>query len=141
MPTRKAHARWEGAKQGRGRMDFGRGAFEGAYSFGSRFEEAPGTNPEELLAAAHAGCFSMALALALGQAGHDPEYVDVTAHVTVGPHDGGFRISKSHLVCEAHVPSLDPGEFQRIADEAKANCPVSKALAGVDITLEARLTS
>src|SRR5690606_28337892 len=104
MPTRKAHARWEGGglKQGKGRVDFG--GIEASYSFLSRFEEGAGTNPEELLGAAHAGCFAMALSAALEKAGSPPAFVDVTAHVTIAPHDGGFKITKSHLVCEAKVP-------------------------------------
>ncbi len=142
MPTRKAHARWEGSlKEGRGQVDVGSGAFKGAYSFASRFEEGPGTNPEELLGAAHAGCFAMALSLVLGQAGFKPEYVDATAHVTVLPQDGGFKITKSHLVCEAKVPGIDQAAFMRHAETAKASCPVSQALAGTEITLEARLAA
>jgi osmotically inducible protein OsmC len=140
MPTRKAHARWEGSlKEGKGRIDLGSGAIKGAYSFASRFEEEPGTNPEELLGAAHAGCFAMALSLVLGQAGFKPQYVDATAHVTILPQDGGFKITKSHLVCEAKVPGIDQAAFVQHAETAKASCPVSRALAGTEITLEARL--
>ena len=142
MPTRKAHARWEGSlKEGEGKVDFGNGAFKGAYSFVSRFEEGAGTNPEELLGAAHATCFAMALSLVLGQAGFKPEYVDATAHVTVAPRDGGFKITKSHLVCEASVPGIDHATFMQHAQAAKAGCPVSQALAGTEITLEARLAA
>ena len=142
MPTRKAHARWEGSiKEGKGEVDFGSRAFNGAYSFVSRFEEGAGTNPEELLGAAHASCFAMALSLVLGQAGFKPEYVDATAHVTVTPKDGGFKITKSHLVCEASVPGIDPAIFVQHAQAAKAGCPVSQALAGTEITLEARLAA
>jgi len=142
MPTRSAHARWEGSiKQGKGRIDFGDGAFSGAYSFASRFEDGNGTNPEELLGAAHAGCFAMALSLILGNAGFKPGYVDATAHVTVSPQDGGFRITKSHLVCEARVPGVDAAAFAKHAEAAKAGCPVSQALAGTTITLEARLAN
>jgi osmotically inducible protein OsmC len=138
MATRKAHARWEGSiKGGKGEIDFG--SFKGAYSFASRFEEGPGTNPEELLGAAHAGCFAMALSLILGRAGFEPEYVDATAHVTVAPHNGGFKITKSHLECVARVPGLDQPTFQQHAEAAKTGCPVSQALAGVEITLEAEL--
>jgi osmotically inducible protein OsmC len=140
MPTREAHARWEGSlKDGKGQIDFGN--FKGAYSFASRFEKGKGTNPEELLGAAHAACFAMALSLVLGKAGLKPEYVDATAHVTVAPHDGGFRITKSHLVCEARVPGVDRATFARHAEAAKAGCPVSQALAGIEITLEARLAA
>jgi lipoyl-dependent peroxiredoxin len=122
-------------------MDFGSGAFAGAYSFASRFENGAGTNPEELLGAAHAGCFAMALALVLGQAGFEPEYVDATAHVTVVPREGGFKITKSHLVCEAKVPGLEHATFAQHAEAAKKGCPVSQALAGVEITLDAELVS
>jgi osmotically inducible protein OsmC len=140
MPTRQAHARWEGnLKDGKGSIDFGNGAFRGAYSFASRFESGAGTNPEELLGAAHAGCFSMALSLMLDQAGFKPDFVETTAHVTVAPHPGGFRITKSHLVCRAKVPGIDAATFARQADAAKAGCPVSQALAGVEITLDAQL--
>lgn len=142
MPTRKAHARWEGGLEaGKGRMDFGSGAFAGAYSYASRFEAGAGTNPEELLAAAHAGCFAMALSLVLGRAGFEPRYVDATAHVTVVPREGGFKITKSHLVCEAKVPGLDHAAFVQHAEAAKKGCPVSQALAGVEITLDAKLVS
>ena len=140
MPTRTAHARWEGTiKEGKGTVDFGNGAFKGAYSFRSRFEDGAGTNPEELLGAAHAGCFAMALSLVLGKAGFTPDYIDATAHVTVKPQDGGFRITRSHIVCEAKVRGLDPGAFQGHAETAKVNCPVSQALAGTEITVEAAL--
>ena len=142
MPTRKAHARWEGSlKEGKGEVDFGNGLFKGAYSFASRFEGGKGTNPEELLGAAHAGCFAMALSLVLGNAGFKPDYVDATAHVTVAPQDGGFKITKSHLVCEARVPGIEQAVFTEHAQAAKAGCPVSEALAGTEITLEARLVT
>ena len=140
MATRQAHARWEGnIKDGKGKVDFGRGAFTGAYSFASRFEEGAGTNPEELLGAAHASCFAMALSLALGEAGFKPDYVDVTASVTIRPQEGGFRITRSHLVCEAGVPGIDAATFAKHAEKAKEGCPVSQALAGTEITLEAGL--
>jgi osmotically inducible protein OsmC len=140
MPTRKAHARWEGTlKEGKGTVDFGNGLFSGAYSFTSRFENGAGTNPEELLAAAHAGCFAMALSLVLGLAGFTPDYVDATAHVTVKPQDGGFRITKSEIACEARVRGLNQAAFAKHAETARANCPVSQALAGIEITLDARL--
>jgi lipoyl-dependent peroxiredoxin len=142
MPTRNAHARWEGTiKQGKGQVDFGNGAFKAAYSFASRFEDGKGTNPEELLGAAHAGCFAMALSLILGNAGFKPDYVEATAQVTISPQDGGFKITRSHLVCEARVPGIDAGAFAKHAEAAKAGCPVSKALAGTTITLDARLAS
>jgi osmotically inducible protein OsmC len=142
MTTRKAHARWEGnLEAGSGRLDFGHGAFDGAYSFASRFEKGEGTNPEELLGAAHAACFAMALSLVLGEAGFEPEYVDATAHVTIVRHGGGFKITKSHLVCEAKVPSIDHATFVQHAQAAKRGCPVSQALAGTEITLEAGLVT
>lgn len=140
MATRQAHARWEGTlKEGKGSVDFGRGLFTGPYSFASRFEQGPGTNPEELLGAAHASCFAMALSLMLTEAGAKPRYVDATAHVTIAPRDGGFAITESRLVCEADVPGTDAATFTRIAEQAKVNCPVSKALAGTQITLEPKL--
>jgi osmotically inducible protein OsmC len=140
MRTRTARARWQGnLKEGGGEVDIGKGTFTRPYSFASRFEDGSGTNPEELLAAAHASCFAMALSLVLGQAGHTPDYVDATAHVTVAAENGGFRITKSHLVCEARVRGLDQAAFERHAESARANCPVSRALARIEITLEARL--
>lgn len=141
MPTRHAHARWEGnLKEGKGSIDFGNGAFRGAYTFASRFENGTGTNPEELLGASHAGCFSMALSLMLDLAGHKPDFVDTVAHVTVAPQPtGGFKITKSHLVCRAKVPGIDAAKFAEKAMAAKAGCPVSQALAGVEITLDAQL--
>jgi osmotically inducible protein OsmC len=140
MPVRNAHARWDGTiKGGKGEVDFGNGAFKGAYSFASRFEDGRGTNPEELLGAAHASCFAMALSLMLTQAGLTPESIDVKAQVSVMPREGGFKITKSHLVCEAKVPGVDEATFMQHAHAAKAGCPVSQALAGTEITLEARL--
>ena len=140
MPTRTAHARWEGSlKRGKGEIDFGHGMFRGPYSFGSRFEESAGTNPEELLGAAHAGCFAMALSLVLGEAGFTPDYVDATAQVTVRPMERGFKITTSHIVCEAKVPGIDRTAFLLHAEAAKAGCPVSQALTGTEITLDAKL--
>ena len=142
MATREAHARWEGSiKAGKGQVDFGNGAFKAPYSFTSRFENGTGTNPEELLGAAHASCFAMALSLMLGKAGFEPDYVEAIARVTVSPHEGGFRITSSHLVCEARVPGIDHAAFMQCANAAKAGCPVSQALAGVEITLDAKLAS
>jgi osmotically inducible protein OsmC len=142
MPARKADARWEGSLQeGQGTMRLGGGAYEGPYSFKSRFEDGNGTNPEELIAAAHAGCFSMALSGALGRAGHEPRSVATTANVHLNKTDEGFRIQKIDLTTEADVPGLDDATFQEIAQQAKATCPVSVVLAGAEITLEATLTS
>ncbi|RIL08190.1 MAG: peroxiredoxin [Proteobacteria bacterium] len=141
MPTRKARAIWEGSLQkGTGKIRLDSGACEAPYSFGSRFEAGQGTNPEELLAAAHAGCFAMALSLALGKAGFSPERIDAEAHVSIEPADGGFAIRSSRLTCEARVPGIDEATFARHAEETKLGCPVSKALASIEITLEARLT-
>jgi len=140
MPTRRASARWEGTlPQGNGTMKLQSGAFEGRYSFSSRFEEGTGSNPEELIAAAHAGCFSMALSGGLGRAGFTPEYVSTEAAVTVEKQEAGFRITKSHLTCEAKVPGMSREAFLEAAQAAKAGCPVSAALASVEITLDATL--
>jgi lipoyl-dependent peroxiredoxin len=141
MTTRKAHARWEGTvKEGKGTVDFGGGLFKAPYSFASRFEAGTGTNPEELLGAAHASCFAMALSLVLGEADFKPDYIEATAHVTIRPQEGSFSISSSHLVCEARIVGIDAATFAQYAEKAKANCPVSRALAGTQITLEATLS-
>jgi osmotically inducible protein OsmC len=140
MPTREAQAEWLGNfARGKGRMSFGSGAFEGAYTAASRFEEGEGTNPEELIAAAHAGCYSMAFALALTEAGHAPESVKSSAKVHIDKDDGGFSITRSELSTEVKVEGLSEEEFQKLADEAKAGCPVSRALGAIEITLEAKL--
>jgi osmotically inducible protein OsmC len=139
MPQRTGSAEWMGGlKGGKGSLSLGSGAFEGSYSFGSRFEEGQGTNPEELIGAAHAACFSMALAGALGKAGYEPKRVTTTAKVDLDMEDGP-RISTITLQTEAEVPGIDEDEFRKQAEGAKENCPVSKALAGVDIQLDARL--
>ena len=140
MPVRKANAVWEGSlKDGSGKVSLGSGAFEGRYSFGSRFEEAGGTNPEELIGAAHAGCFSMALSAGLGRGGHSPKRVATTAKVHLEKVGDGFSITRIELDCEAEVPGIDNATFQDFANKAKEGCPVSKALAGTEITLNARL--
>jgi osmotically inducible protein OsmC len=140
MPVRSSNAAWEGGlKGGKGTVALGSGAFQGPYSFGSRFEDGSGTNPEELIAAAHAGCFSMALAAGLERAGHSPEKVATTARVHLDKQDAGFAITAIDLDCEAEVPGLANDEFQTHARQAKEGCPVSKALAAVEIRLEARL--
>jgi osmotically inducible protein OsmC len=121
-------------------MRLGSGAYEGRYSFASRFEEGTGTNPEELIGAAHAGCFSMALSAGLERAGFPPTSVETSATVHQVPADGGgFRIGRIDLATTAEVPGIDPAAFQEQAEAAKANCPVSRALAGVDIQLEPSL--
>ena len=140
MPTRSADAAWEGnLKEGKGTMKLGGGAYQGAYSFASRFEQGKGTNPEELIAAAHAGCFSMALSHALSQAGHTPKSVQTTARVHLEKGDGGFHIPRIDLQTRATVPGLDEATFRQHAEQAKQNCPVSKLLKGADITLDAQL--
>ena len=142
MPVRKADARWEGTLQeGSGSMRLGGGAYEGPYSFSSRFEDGTGTNPEELIAAAHAGCFSMALSGALGRSGFNPNSVQTTANVHLNKTDEGFRVQKIDLVCEADVPGIDDAKFQEIAEGAKAGCPISVLLSTAEITLDATLTS
>ncbi|MEB2289264.1 MAG: OsmC family protein [Anaerolineae bacterium] len=142
MAVRRASAVWEGSlREGKGTMALGSGAFEGAYSFGTRFEEAPGTNPEELIGAAHAGCFSMAFSLELGRAGFTPEYVRTTADVHIEKQENGFKITRSVLTTTAKVPGLDEETFQAKAAAAKKGCPVSQALAGVEIELKATLVS
>jgi lipoyl-dependent peroxiredoxin len=141
MAVRTASASWEGAlKDGSGTMALGSGAFEGQYSFSSRFEEGTGTNPEELIGAAHAGCFSMALANILAEAGHAPRRIETSARVHLDEVDGAPAITRVELTTEGDV-DLDADEFRRHADAAKAGCPVSKALAGVEISLEASLAS
>ena len=142
MPTRRAEAEWKGdLKGGQGTMALGSGAYEGRYSFGSRFEEAPGTNPEELIGAALAGCFSMALSGALGRGGHAPESVATQAKVHIEKVGDGFSITRIELSTEARVPGIDEATFQEAAEGAKKGCPVSRALGGVEISLDARLVS
>ena len=140
MPVRKAEARWEGSLQeGKGNMRMG--AWEGPYSFTSRFEDGTGTNPEELIAAAHAGCFSMAFSGALGRAGFTPNSVSTSAAVHINRTDEGFRVQKIELTTEADVPGIEDAQFQEIADNAKKNCPISVLLSGgsAEITLQAKL--
>jgi osmotically inducible protein OsmC len=142
MPVRNAEAVWEGSlREGKGTVKLGSGAFEGKYSYQSRFEEGAGTNPEELIGAAHAGCFSMQLSGNLGRAGYTPERIHTTAQVRIERGDSGFRIISVHLNTEARVPGVDQKTFLEQAEAAKAKCPVSQALTGVEITLEARLVS
>jgi lipoyl-dependent peroxiredoxin len=140
MPVRTAHAVWEGnLREGKGKVSLGSGAFEGSYSFGSRFQEGKGTNPEELVGAAHAGCFSMALSHGLAEAGHTPKSVKTTAKVQLDPAERGFKISNITLICEAQVPGLTEQKFLEFAESAKAGCPVSQALKATDIKLQAKL--
>lgn len=138
MPVRTANAVWEGdLKGGKGHMKFG--GFDGPYSFASRFENGQGTNPEELLAAAHAGCFSMAFSGGLTKAGFVPKSIRTTAHATIEKVGEGFKVTTMELVTEGNVPGIDNTKFQEIAEGAKKNCPVSQALAGVNIKLQAKL--
>ena len=140
MPARKAEAEWTGTlREGAGRVKLGSGAFEGAYSFASRFESGKGTNPEELIGAAHAGCFSMALAAGLTRAGFQPKRVHTTATVHIDKVGEGFEITKIELECDADVPQIDENAFHAQANAAKEGCPVSKALKATQITLKARL--
>jgi lipoyl-dependent peroxiredoxin len=140
MATRTGSAVWEGTlKQGKGNMRLGSGAFEGPYSFSSRFEEGSGTNPEELIGAAEAGCFSMALAFNLEKAGHPAKRVSTTATVNLEPGGGGFKITSVDLKTEADVPGMDEAKFREQAELTKKTCPVSVALAGTQINLQARL--
>lgn len=141
MPARKAQAEWQGdLKSGGGTVALGSGAWSGPYSFSSRFENGQGTNPEELIGAAHAGCFSMALALMLGTAGHPPSRIQTDATVHIDQVEGGFAITRIQLKTEASVPGIDDATFQKHANNAKEGCPVSKALAGTTIELDAKLT-
>jgi len=142
MPTRNASAVWEGGLQGgNGRFEGESGVLSGSYSFGSRFGESGGTNPEELLAAAEAACFSMALAVGLEQAGHTATRVETRAACSINKVAEGFKIETMKLRVNAVVPGIDEAQFQQIATATKSGCPVSKALAGVEITLEATLES
>jgi osmotically inducible protein OsmC len=141
MPKRKATAKWEGnVMEGVGTIGLGSGAWEGPYSARSRYEDAPESNPEELLAAAHAGCFTMALALILGMAEHPPETLDTEAVVHLRQKEGGFNIPQIDLIVRGKVPGINQEEFEKHAGRAKKHCPLSKALASVDeITLDAQL--
>jgi lipoyl-dependent peroxiredoxin len=138
---RTSDAEWKGnLKEGSGTMKLGSGAYEGQYSFKSRFEDGKGTNPEELIAAAHAGCFSMALSNNLATAGHTPERVHTVAKVDFGRDDKGPLIQKIELVCEVKAPGLDQAKLEEIGKKAKEGCPVSRALAAVpSITLSIKL--
>lgn len=140
MPTKRASARYEGfGKEGRGHVSTESGALDDRpYGFGTRFGDEKGTNPEELIAAAHASCFTMALSFALARAGHSDGTLETNAAVTIEKEGEGFTVTKSALTLEADVPGIDADEFARLADEAKRNCPISKLLKA-EITLEHRL--
>ena len=140
MPVRNAIAIWEGnLKKGKGKMKLGSGAFEGSYSFASRFEQGQGTNPEELIAAAHAGCFSMALSMILEQAGFIAEHIHTVARVHIDKAGEGFKITTIELDTEGKVPGIDEKTFREKAEAAKKGCPVSMALSGAEIRLQAKL--
>ena len=141
MPVRTAEAQWNGTlKDGNGHMRLGGGAYEGPYSSASRFEEGEGTNPEELIAAAHAGCYGMAFAGALARADFTPGEIHTTAEVRLERGEAGWSIVAIELRCEAQVDGIDDERFQEIAEQTKVACPVSKALAAVpSITVDAKL--
>ena len=140
MPTRTADAEWSGGlMNGTGSMKLGSGSYEGPFSFKSRMEEGTGTNPEELIGAAHAGCFSMQFSAMLEHAGFPPERIHTASKVFFGPVDGGFAITKIELTTDGNVPGIDAAQFEELAQAAKSACPVSKALAGTEITLNAKL--
>jgi osmotically inducible protein OsmC len=143
MPVRSANAEWRGdLPSGKGTMKLQSGAYEGQYSFSSRFEEGTGSNPEELIAAAHAGCFSMAFSNGLAKAGFTPNSVRTQANVYLEKGDAGFGITRIRLDTEADVPNIDEARFQELAEEAKKGCPVSRALAAVgSIEVNARLVN
>lgn len=138
MPTKKAEAVWNGdLKSGNGTMKLESGSYEGKFSFATRFEDKSGSNPEELIGAAHAGCFSMAFSNELDKAGFTPNSVETHAEVNL---DGSsVTITTIKLTCKGDVPNIDNDKFQEIAEAAKNGCPVSKALTGVDIQLDAKL--
>ena len=138
--VRKGEAEWKGGvPDGSGSVSVQSGAFKGTYGFKSRMEDGPGTNPEELIGAAHAACYSMALSLALTQAGHVPESVHTTSKVHLEKRDGGYMIPLIELETEGKVPGISDEEFQKLATATKTGCPVSKALAAVEMTLSAKL--
>jgi osmotically inducible protein OsmC len=139
---RKASAVWNGSlKEGKGTISTDSGVLSKTqYSFSTRFENGAGTNPEELIAAAHAGCFSMALSAQLGSAGITPESIETTASVTLEKLDAGFTITKVHLDVAARIPGVDPAAFELAAQNAKAGCPISKLLKA-EITMTTRLSS
>ncbi len=140
MPVRNADAVWEGnLKNGKGRVELGSGLFKGNYSFGSRFEQGPGTNPEELIAAAHAGCFSMFLSMLLEQEGYAVDHIHTVAKVHIDKVGQGFKITTIELDTEGRVPGIDEKTFMKHAEDAKRNCPVSLALSGTVIKLQAKL--
>jgi osmotically inducible protein OsmC len=142
MAVRNASASWDGSlKEGKGSMRLGSGAWEGPFSFGTRFEDAKGTNPEELIGAALAGCFSMALSGALTRAAKTPDHIATDAKVHIEKVESGFGVTKIELTTTAKVPGLDDQTFQELVQATKEGCPISKALRAVDITVQATLQS
>src|SRR5215211_3483917 len=140
MAERKATAEWNGSlKEGTGKLALGSGLFEGAYSFGTRMGDEPGTNPEELLGASLAGCYAMALNATLEKEGKPARDVKSVAKVYLGKDDAGFKIDRIDLEAEAEIDEIDEADFQTIAENVKKGCPISKALAAVPINLTARL--
>jgi lipoyl-dependent peroxiredoxin len=140
MATREATAKWQGTlKEGTGHLSLASGAFEGQYSFSTRFEEGTGTNPEELLGAAHAGCYSMALNAGLERAGYSATYVNTTATVILTRDDAGLAIRKIELKVEAAVPNISEEDFMKMAEDTKQNCIISKALSSIPMELHATL--
>jgi lipoyl-dependent peroxiredoxin len=141
MPIRTASARWQGTlTEGSGNVRTGKGGLTGNYSFQSRFEEGEGTNPEELIGAAHAGCFSMALSKVLADAGHPPTSIETTASVHLDKVDAAMTVTRIDLDTTGDVPGMDEADFVKAAEAAKANCPISRLLApGAQISLTARL--
>jgi osmotically inducible protein OsmC len=140
MPVRTSQAEWQGnLKDGKGSVELGSGAFKGSYSFPSRFEDGTGTNPEELIAAAHAGCYSMALSAGLSKAGFTPTRVHTVAKVHLEKVGEGFEITTIELETEAEIPGIENAVFLEQAEAAKKGCPISKALAGPTIKLNAKL--
>lgn len=140
MAVRKADAVWRGnLREGAGELALESGAFRGPYTFQSRFENGQATNPEELIGAAHAGCFTMAMTAALSREGITPTEIRTTAAVHLVQDKAGVRIPRIDLVTRAKIPGIDAQKFAAVAEDAKKNCPVSKALAGVEITLDAAL--
>lgn len=137
---KSASAHWEGSlKEGKGTISTESGALKAnPYGFNTRFEDQPGTNPEELIGAAHAGCFSMAFSMLLGEAGYTPSSIDTKAEVTLSKQDDGFAVTAVALTMNAAIPGIDQSTFEAIADKAKLGCPISKLL-NADISLEASL--
>lgn len=139
---REGHVTWQGTvAKGGGTIAVGSGAFQGPFTAKAREQDTPNTNPEELIGAAHAGCFTMSLANQLSRAGHPPANLETTARVHLEQVDGGFSITRIELDTEGEVPDVDDETFERMAEQAKATCPVSRALAGTEISLRARLAT